>query len=60
MPSGGLLTNPIAPVSIIIPYAHRLSGAAYYEYATTGAMVMSGANLYVYNGTAWEIVGTQT
>ena len=45
----------IAPRWLIVPNADIVSGCAYTGYAdaTTGAMLMSGALLYYFNGTAW-------
>lgn len=53
MVSGGLDTTPIAPTVIIVPTSNdpnlNLSGS-------NGMLVMSGAKLYVCNGTTWELV----
>ena len=46
----------LAPQYIIVPQArdgNGPSGAEALAYATTGAMVMSGAKLYVHSGSAW-------
>ena len=51
----------IAPKWIIVPQADQVSGCHYTgnAYATSGALLMSGAKLFVFNGAAWEIVGAQ-
>lgn len=50
----------LAPRWFTFPLANKLSGAAYHNNAATGAALMSGAKLFVFNGAAWECVGAQT
>ena len=54
--SAGHNTQPIAPKSIIIPTENHASGAARWEHAASGALLMSGAALCFYNGSAWNVI----
>lgn len=47
------VVDVIAPRQLIIPTS---TPAATIANAQTGTIVMSGAKLYVYSGTAWEII----
>ena len=52
-----------APKSLIIPTSRtsdgKVSGAYVNTGSTTGAIVMSGAKLFIHTGAAWAMVGTQ-
>ena len=53
----------LRPSTLIIPSARtsdgKLSGAYVLTSATTGAMVMSGAKLYIYDGNSWTSGATE-
>lgn len=57
MAHGANIIDIIAPKSIIIPTEEPASTITS---GAKGMLVMSGADLFVFNGTAWEIVGAQS
>jgi len=55
MTGGGMLTNPMAPVSFIVP---KETPASTQDSAASGSLIVSGAKLYFMGASAWELVSS--
>lgn len=50
-----IIGDPVAPSELIIPVASVVEGE---QPAKTGALFMSGAKLYIYTGSASELINS--